>query len=159
MPIWDVETGTLYIGDGSTAGGVKASPSQGVVPQYKSLTASAAATETLYWRPNTSGNTYMLGIAAGAGGYTKPIVLSRETREDGAPSGAAVADGTRITICATTSTLLAGRIVEIRDNSDVGNLLDTFTSDTEQLFTIMAEYVYDATSTLWKKLGSYRMAN
>ena len=156
MPVWDREIDTLFIGDGATAGGVQAVDVVGFVPQFKALSATAAATETVYFRPQTSGNTLMIAMGAGAGGYTKPVVLSRETRADGAPSGVAVEDGTRLSICVTCSTLLAGRVVEIRDNAEAGDLLDTFTSDTEELFTILAEYVYSADDGQWFKLMSTR---
>lgn len=150
--VWDRELEQLFCGDGSTAGGIKVTADDGFVPQYKTVAASSSATETVYWRPKTSGNTLRVTVAAGSGSYTKPVVLSRETRADGAGSGDAVAEGTVFDLSILFTTTSASRVIEIRENSAVGDLLDTFNSDTEGTYTAIARYVY--TGSAWVKLFS-----
>jgi len=154
VPVYDEEEQALYIRGGETAGGIKAVGAAGTVPQLKTQACSTADAVTIYWRPSTSGNTLLLTVAAGTGIYTKPIVLHRETREDGAPTGAAVATGTRVTVGVQFSTTSAGRVVEIRENASGGDILDTFTSDTEEAWSGQFEYVFNGSA--WVKIGGFR---
>ena len=152
MPVWDVEEGALYIHDGTTAGGVLAnSGGSGFTPQFKTQAVANADTVTLYWLPKTSGNTLVATISTGSGTFTKKLVLARETG-DTSGTGVAPVAGTRFALLVKCETTSAGRVLEVRENSSSGDVLDTFSSDTEGAYTLAAEYVF--TGTAWIKLWS-----
>lgn len=156
IAVWDREEAQLYVHDGETAGGLPCFAATPFEPDFKEVSATTNTTETIYLLPKTTGVVIYITLGSGSGSFTKPVVLMRETRAVGASSGAAVANGTRVTVVLECTTTSAGRIVEIRDNSAVGDTLDTFESDADGAFSICADYVYDTANTQWRKLGSAR---
>lgn len=151
--VWDRQLQQLFCGDGETAGGVLVTGANGFAPQYKAVSAANADTETIYFLPNTSGNTLRVTVSAGTGSFTKKLVLSRETRAEGAGSGDEVAAGTRFELSILFTTTSADRAVEIRENAEAGDVLDTFESDTEGTFSACAAYVYNGAA--WEKVWSH----